>query len=461
MATIPQPSLFSWQQIDASSDLHRLRLVLAALPDEPLVRLLEQRRGRGRDDYPVRPMWNALIAGIVFQHPSAAALIRELWRNAELRQLCGFDPLRGMGAAPTDDAFGRFLELCVEHREKLEQMFHRLVEELSHALPDLGRRLAVDAKGIRSAGRPVQDEHKRHERDGRRDLDADWGTKTYKGSRADGTAWERVVRWFGYKLHLLVDSTYELPLGFKLTEASASDTPELLPLVEELDDKHEKLCERVEQLAADKGYDSADNNATLYDEYGIMPVIDNRELWKEQPGKPRVLFGARVDVVLYDEQGRVYCQPPTERRGADELREMAFCGFEKDRGCLKYRCPAAFYGLECQGRVECESLAPLGVGEFGRTVRVPLELDRRIFTPMARPTAKWQKAYDRRTAVERVNSRLDRVLGFEEHFIRGQAKMEARVTLALVVMLAMALGRIRADQASLMRSLTAPVRRAS
>ena len=49
----------------------------------------------------------------------------------------------------------------------------------------------------------------------------------------------------------------------------------------------------------------------------------------------------------------------------------------------------------------------------------------------------------------------------EAQFIRGRAKMEARVTLALLVMLAMALGRIRADQAKLMRSLTAPVRRAS
>ena len=459
LATIPQPFLFSWQQIDASSDLDRLRLVLSALPDEPLVRFLEQRRGRGRDDYPVRPMWNALVAGIVFQHPSAAALIRELWRNAELRQLCGFDPLRGMGAAPSDDALGRFLELMLGHRDKLTEMFHQLVNELSLELPDLGRRLAVDSKGIRSAGKPVKDEEKQKEPDGRRDLDADWGTKTYKGSRADGTVWEKVIRWFGYKLHLLVDSIYELPLGFKLTEASASDTPELVPLVEELEEQHEELAERAEQLAADKAYDSADIKAELYDEHGIVPVIDNRELWKEEPGKPRVLFGDRVDVVLYDEQGKVYCQPPAERRGADELREMAFVGFEKDRGCLKYRCPAAFNGFECQGRAECEQLAPLGVGEFGRTVRVPLDMDRRIFTPIARPSGKWDKAYDRRTAVERVNSRIDRVLGFEQHFIRGKSKMEGRVCLALVVMLAMALGRIRANQAELMRSLTAPVRR--
>jgi len=209
MATTPQPSLFSWQQVDSASDLDRPRLVLSVLPDEELVRLLEQRRGRGRDDYPVRPMWNALIAGIVFQHPSAAALIRELWRNGELRQLGGFDPLRGMGAAPTDDAFGRFVELIIEHREKLVQMFHRQLEQLSRELPELGRRLAVDSKAIASAGKPVKDEQKQKEPDGRRDLEADWGNKTYKGTRADGTAGEKVVRWFGYKLHLLVDSTYE------------------------------------------------------------------------------------------------------------------------------------------------------------------------------------------------------------------------------------------------------------
>ena len=117
---------------------------------------------------------------------------------------------------------------------------------------------------------------------------------------------------------------------------------------------------------------------------------------------------------------------------------------------------AAPRGAACVGK-----LAPLGVGEFGRTVRVPLELDRRIFTPIARSTPTWETAYDRRSAVERVNSRIDRVLGFEQDFIRGLAKMKPRVTVLLVVMLAMALGRIRADQAELMRSLTAPVRHAA
>lgn len=82
------------------------------------------------------------------------------------------------------------------------------------------------------------------------------------------------------------------------------------------------------------------------------------------------------------------------------MREMAFVGFEKDRKTLKFRCPAAHYGFTCAGRAECEKNAR--VGPYGRVVRVPLSYDRRIFTPIAHHTDKWKKAYNRRTAVERV-----------------------------------------------------------
>ena len=41
-------------------DLRRLRLVLKAIPDESLMRMLEDERGRGRDDYPIRPVWNSV-----------------------------------------------------------------------------------------------------------------------------------------------------------------------------------------------------------------------------------------------------------------------------------------------------------------------------------------------------------------------------------------------------------------
>ena len=43
--------------------------------------------------------------------------------------------------------------------------------------------------------------------------------------------------------------------------------------------------------------------------------------------------------------------------------------------------------------------------------------------------------------------------GFEQHFIRGQKKMKLRVCLALLVMLAMAFGRVKEKQKDNLRSL--------
>lgn len=197
----------------------------------------------------------------------------------------------------------------------------------------------------------------------------------------------------------------------------------------------------------------------LFDDHGIKPVIDTRELWKNKTHE--TFFPERYDVFSYDESGRLYCTCPSEQRGQDETRELAFVGFEKDRGTLKYRCPAASFGFECAGRAECEKLSPFGVGAYGRVIRVPLDTNRRIFTPIARHTEKWRKAYNRRSSVERVNSRIDQVLGFEHHTIRGKTKMQTRVTLALIVMLAMALGRIRIGQTDKLRSFIAPIERAA
>ena len=73
--------LFSWSEVERLPELERLEWVLKALPDEELLSALEQRRGRGRDDYSIRAMWRALIAGIVFQHVSVESLLRELRRN--------------------------------------------------------------------------------------------------------------------------------------------------------------------------------------------------------------------------------------------------------------------------------------------------------------------------------------------------------------------------------------------
>ena len=437
MATIPQKQLFGWREIQELGDLERLRLVLDHLPDESLMQELERSRSRGRDDYPIRAVWNSVLAGIVFQHQSVEHLRRELSRNGQLRQLCGFDLHKGLDAVPPSWAYIRFFKLLMRHADLVDEMFDSLVEQLREVLPGFGRILAMDGKAIETAARQRKG-LREMPGDGRRDVDANVGKKTYRGKREDGTVWEKVVKWFGYKLHLIVDAVYELPVAFEMTRASASEIPQGRSLVKKLQTAHKELVDHCEALTADKGLDDTKLITQLWDDCGVKPVIDIRNMWKDGE-ETKVVSGRRN--VVYDYKGAVYCHCPM----TGDRREMAYGGFEADRKTLKYRCPAQQYGLDCKGCKRCPVRG---------AVRIKLSEDRRVFTPLARSSYRWKTLYKKRTSVERVNSRLDVSFGFEQHFIRGLKKMRLRMGLALIVMLAMALGRAKEKRLDRLRSLT-------
>ena len=434
MAIIPQKQLFAWEEVEALGDLERLRLVLDHLPDEPLMRTLERRRGTGRDDYPIRAVWNSILAGVVYQHPSVESLRRELLRNAQLRALCGFDVCRGEDAVPPSWAYTRFLKRVMAHQEEIDRLFDRLVEQLRDALPEFGRVLAIDGKAVRTHAEPRPKGAAPLPADGRRDTDADFGAKRHREVKADGTLYERVRYWFGYKLHLIVDADYELPVAYRVTRASRGEQPQAHRLLDHLLQRHPALLGACEAFVGDKGYDDTTLLARLWDRHEIRPVIPIRSDWSKDEPTRRV---NHLRNVVYDQQGEVSCYA---RRGAP--KRMAFGGYEADRETLKYRCPAIRYGLECPDVGRCPS-----------AMRIPLSEDRRVFLPLARTTYRWEDLYRKRSAVERVNSRLDVSFGFERHYIRGMKKMRLRVGLSLVVMLAMALGRVKEKRRDRLRSL--------
>jgi hypothetical protein len=434
MAIIPQKSLFGWEEVEELGDLERLVLVLETMPDEKLVSTMEQDRYRGRDDYPIRAVWNSILAGMVYQHPTTASLRRELQRNAQLRQVCGFDVWRGINAVPSDSAYSRFLRRLMETYSNLvDEMFHELLETAMDLLPDFGASLAVDGKFLQSFANRQSDK----EPDGRRDVDGDWAKKVYQGIRQDGTPWEKTISWFGYRLHLIVDSTYELPIHYRVTKASNSEIKEAHGMIDDLASAHPRLMNRCTELSADRGYDDSKLIVKLWDDHGIKPVIDIRNAWRD-PDETRLL--GDYTNVSYNFKGTIYCYCPAKAT----QRQMAYGGFEKERQTLRYRCPARHYGITCEGQEQC----PVSQG-----LRIKLEENRRLFTPMARSSYSWTRSYNKRTAVERVNSRIDGFFNFENHNIRGLRKMKIRCGLALCVMLAMAVGRIRQKQPDLIRRL--------
>lgn len=433
MAIIPQSQLFSWKEIETLADLERLSLLIKHLPDEPLMQSLESRRGQGRDDYPVRSIWNSILAGVVYQHPSIESLRRELMRNAQLRQVCGFDLLKGIDAVPSSNAYTNFLKRLMARAEMIDSVFCELVDRLSTLLDGFGEVLAIDSKAIQSRARRMS---RRPSVDLRGERDADKGFKTYRGTHPDGSTWETLKSWFGFKLHLIVDAEYELPVAYRVTQASASDVTVGKEVIEDLALRRRHLLDNAHFFLGDKAYDDTELITRLWDKHNIKPVIDIRDLWKIDGA--RLVHGHRN--VSHDYKGTVYCHCPVQW----VKRPMAFGGFEKDRAALKYRCPAKHYGLDCAGRERCW---------ISDSIRIDLESNRRIFTPLARSSYKWKTMYNKRSAVERVHSRLDESFGFEKHFIRGIKKMQVRCGLALIVMLGMAYGRVKEKQQEQMRSL--------
>ncbi len=461
--------------------------MLDNLPDGDLVAALEARRGRGRDEYPVSAMWRALVAGMVFGHESSASLLRELGRNPALLSLCGFDPLgrqsapkrtlarRADGAAegvceasprrdgvPTAWAFSRFLSSVAELEERsgaVSGMVDALRRRLMAELPGCGRHLGYDGKAVpsKSTGRTSARTGKTS------DPDADWGRHETRGvDGRSGKAWTRVKSWFGYGLHLIADVEHELPVWFEVERASRSEAKVLDAGVDELFGAEPELAADCEDFCADRGLDAGPLKGKLWDAHGVRPLIDVREMWREEkempdrdPAKPilRPLSARGDGNVLHSEKGEVFCRCPA----TGEERPMAFQGFEADRGALKYRCPAAACGLECAGREACLRDAGSRAGDHGRVVRVDLATaDRRMFTPTPWGSPSWRRGYNRRGALERINARLDNSFGFERHFVRGRAKMKARLGLALAVMMALALGSVAAGRPERMRSLVDP-----
>lgn len=132
------------------------------LPDEELMQVLENERGKGSEDCPVRVVWNSMSAGIVFQHAAIESLRRELLRNGQLRRVCGSDITLKVEGVPSSSAYTLLSTRLMKHQRETDGMFNRLVEMLCDELPDFGVRLlhtGGSLKVMRGYGAPGVKRH--------------------------------------------------------------------------------------------------------------------------------------------------------------------------------------------------------------------------------------------------------------------------------------------------------------
>jgi hypothetical protein len=418
---IIQSPLFDFEAFIKDKSQGRLFKVLEALPAEKLLIALEREHWTGRKGYSVRGMWAALIAGVLYNCHSLADVVRLVKRDKETRLTCGFSK----DNMPGEDALGRFLKKLVKHAELFDECIRDLVSRLRELLPGFGAKLAVDSTDILA----YSNGHRQHPSD----VDARWGAKKKGGSQGKGEAGEGgsqkgkpqepdVYYWFGYKLHLVIDALYELPMAFKLTPANESDTTQMKPLLQKVGANQEKT--KPQAVISDKGYDSQENNTFIFAECKAAPIIPIREV-----------KGMQMPDIC-NAKGTPLCSCGME---------MVYWG--RDGKYLKYRCPEAVGKGTCKSRFKCTASA------YGYTLKLPIADDPRRHPPVPRETKKWQRLYRMRTAIERVNSRVKDLLGLNKITVRGIVKVTVRSALSLLVMLAAAVGMAQEHKYDQIRSL--------
>jgi hypothetical protein len=239
--------LFAWDALQDSPSLQTIRVFLEAIPDSALLASLRDARGKGRDDYPVEVLWGTFLLAIVLRHHTLDACLEELQRNPALRLLLGID---SEDEVPKPHNLSRFLAVLGEepHLSQLRCIFDAMVQRFGLVVPDFGEHTAGDSTGL--AGRAAASGKLRAAEQAQGLPQPSGGRKEYKDD--DGTV-TKVVEWFGYKLHLLVDVEHEVTLAYRITDTKTGDNEMIGDLLGQA--KANLPPERIKTLAYDKAAD--------------------------------------------------------------------------------------------------------------------------------------------------------------------------------------------------------------
>ncbi|OLN82156.1 transposase [Streptococcus sp. 'caviae'] len=411
MKIITQLNLFEDHEL---GDLEKILMVLDGLPETDCFDKLEAKRKHGRKDYTIQSYFIAYIAKIVLQLETNQQLIRQLNMNSQLRQICGFEThgvkskngMIKLVHAPSKSSYSRFIQDLKEVCPDIEEWVLSGVHELYGLLPDFGVNLALDGKFIDSYATPYGKQKKK--KDQRADLDADIGIK--QRHHTNGTVTKE--KHYGFRCHLIVDTTYELPVAWKVTSASKGEPTIAKRLIRNLS---QTMLEKGKYLMADKGY-SGSSLQNLLEEAPIVSIIDNPHKWKEDDTRQYL----DTDLI-YNQTGEVFWVDDS-----GQAIQLRYKGYDSSSDSLRYGFHPKY--------------------QDSRIFRLKRCVEPIIFNRVARDSKKFKRLYKKRTAVERVNGRLDRDFRFETHTIRGLTKMSLAVAMSFLVMIGFALGKVKTGQ---------------
>lgn len=391
------------------SGYDQLQHILDLCDYEPLLNTLRSYNRTGRPPYPVDAMWRAFLSRYLLGIKEAKQLVERLRIDPRLREICRLGDL-----TPSESMISRYNRRLSDHLDLVAESYLAIVDRIARLIDNqsrledygVGAIVAIDSTDIPTFAHP--------RRDPPTDPDARWGHKTSHRTK-DGTNKEFV---FGYKMHLVCDAVYGIPLSYVILPANASDSPQLPKLIRKAEQEHPWL--EMEYAVADKGYDALSNYRFL-DDRMIDPIILIRDTYKHGD--------------LYDAKGRPVCIGNLP---------MQYVSSDPDQG-HEYRCDPAGCHLKNQlaFSLYCQDVCyekPEG------------ELLRKVGR-VARASQEFQDLYRHRQTIERFFRSVKHSRLLDQHRYRSFAKVKLHAALAMLTYVATMYGHVRCGLIGRMRQM--------
>jgi len=363
---------------------------------------------QGTDGYDPIPLFKAQLLIYLGEVKSDRQLAAALRYDARLCLLCGFNFLK----TPSNGTFTNFRDRLGQ--DTFYEILHRLIAQAIALKIITGHDTAVDSTHLwayssQFGRKACSCKGKCHCPREYSDPDAAWGHKT------------KEYVFFGYKVHLIVDTQSQLPLDVKVTPGSRADSPEAKPLIQRASEKHPELD--MQSIAMDAGYDAYENYRFVAVDMNAAPIIALNPRYGED-----ALMSGELSL---SSDGTYSCLAGFP---------VVYWGKDSNRGRLKFRCPAAL------GKCQCLFQSVCSASSYGRTFYLHPDRDYRLIGPVPRGTARWQEKYKGRASVERAYSEGKGSHRMDTLRVRGLAKVAIHVCMALCAQVIKRIGAVITDR---------------
>ncbi len=243
--------------------VRQLHAIFNSIPDDDLLTSLTA--PTGRPGYTPEVLWKTYVAMFILGLPSFASMIRYLQNNPMVAIACGITSEEGI---PTKFAYSRFMHKLSSPKYvfRVKNVMRELTRTLYKTLPDFGKSVAIDSTDMKAWSNGI--------RKPASDKDASWAAKLNTSGKSKF--------YFGYKLHLMVDTQYELPLSAQITTASIHDVLVTSRVLSEARFTYSKF--HPQYVICDAGYSSDKVRKHIRRQYRAEPII------KVNPRHKKALF---------------------------------------------------------------------------------------------------------------------------------------------------------------------------